>query len=89
MTVEVDRTRQLKAIACHRSQATDNPVLWRRLDLLGDRERLRYLRPRGEPLAQRLLLPASKDRSLCAQTREILQEVATLSDQVQLEVKAS
>jgi LmbE family N-acetylglucosaminyl deacetylase len=45
MTIEVDRTRQLEAIACHHSQAVDNPVLWRRLRLLGDREWLRYLRP--------------------------------------------
>src|ERR1700682_5930849 len=26
ITVEVDRTRQLEAIACHRSQSADNPV---------------------------------------------------------------
>jgi LmbE family N-acetylglucosaminyl deacetylase len=39
----VDRTRQLEAIHCHRSQSADNPVLWRRLELLGSREHLRYL----------------------------------------------
>lgn len=39
----VDRERQLRAIACHRSQSTDNPVLWRRLALMGDREYLRVL----------------------------------------------
>lgn len=39
----VDRARQLRAIACHRSQATDNPVLWRRLALTGDHEHLRVL----------------------------------------------
>ncbi|NKQ59353.1 PIG-L family deacetylase [Amycolatopsis sp. K13G38] len=38
----VSRSRQWKAIACHRSQSSDNPVLHRRLDLLGDRE---YVRP--------------------------------------------
>ena len=42
--VPIDRGRQLAAIAKHASQSTDNPVLWRRLDLLGDREWLRYLR---------------------------------------------
>ncbi len=39
----VDRTRQLDAIACHRSQSADNPVLRRRLELLGDVEYLRFL----------------------------------------------
>lgn len=43
-TVRVDRTRQWQAIAAHASQSTDNPVLRRRLELLGDREYLRVLR---------------------------------------------
>jgi N-acetylglucosamine malate deacetylase 2 len=43
----VDRGRQLRAIAEHRSQSAANPVLWRRLELLGDREWLRWLRPRA------------------------------------------
>jgi LmbE family N-acetylglucosaminyl deacetylase len=47
LTIAVVRKTQRKAIACHRSQATDNPVLWRRLELLGDSEHLRYLRRRG------------------------------------------
>jgi N-acetylglucosamine malate deacetylase 2 len=42
--VAVDRTRQLDAIRCHASQSADNPVLWRRLELLGDTEHLRVLR---------------------------------------------
>lgn len=41
--IPVDRARQGQAIACHRSQATQNPVLWRRLELLGPREWLRVL----------------------------------------------
>lgn len=41
----VDRARQRQAIACHVSQSRDNPVLWRRLQLLGDEEHLRWLRP--------------------------------------------
>lgn len=44
--VNVDRARQRLAIARHASQSADNPVLWRRLELLGDTEWLRYLRPR-------------------------------------------
>jgi LmbE family N-acetylglucosaminyl deacetylase len=40
--VEVDRHRQLAAIACHRSQATDNAVLARRLALQGQVERVRW-----------------------------------------------
>lgn len=40
----VDRGQQARAITCHKSQAIDNPVLWRRLALQGDRECLRWLR---------------------------------------------
>lgn len=43
----VDRATQRRAIACHVSQATDNPVLWRRLELLGDTEWLRILNRHG------------------------------------------
>jgi len=41
--VDVDRCRQLDAIACHAGQSMDNPVLWRRLQLLGDTEHLLLL----------------------------------------------
>lgn len=44
VVVNVDRSRQLRAISCHASQSHDNPVLRRRLELLGDREYLRQLR---------------------------------------------
>jgi LmbE family N-acetylglucosaminyl deacetylase len=44
VTITVDRTAQLEAIHCHRSQSTDNPVMWRRLELLGAAEHLRQLR---------------------------------------------
>jgi LmbE family N-acetylglucosaminyl deacetylase len=48
LTIPVDRERQQRAIACHRSQATDNPVLRRRLELTGPTEPLRWLRrPEG------------------------------------------
>jgi LmbE family N-acetylglucosaminyl deacetylase len=43
MAVPVDRQRQRCAIACHASQATDNPVLWRRLALSGSTDHLRSL----------------------------------------------
>ena len=43
IAVAVDRARQRAAIACHASQSGDNPVLWRRLELLGSREWLRWL----------------------------------------------
>ena len=39
----VDRTRQLAASAAHVSQAVPTSVLWRRLELLGDAEHLRWL----------------------------------------------
>jgi len=52
LSIEVDRTRQRQAIHCHTSQASENPVLWRRLELQGDREVLRWLDPaeRDRPL---------------------------------------
>jgi N-acetylglucosamine malate deacetylase 2 len=43
-TIAVDRDRQRRAMACHRSQSTDNPVLRRRLELTGPTEALRWLR---------------------------------------------
>lgn len=43
-TVPVSRRVQAMAIACHRSQAVDNPVLRLRLSLQGDTECLRRLR---------------------------------------------
>ena len=51
LDVEVDRAVQLAAIACHRSQAVDNPILARRLELQGSVERI-GLRPAGRDSAQ-------------------------------------
>jgi LmbE family N-acetylglucosaminyl deacetylase len=42
-SIEVDRQRQVSAITRHASQAHDNPVLWRRLELQGNREVFRWL----------------------------------------------
>jgi N-acetylglucosamine malate deacetylase 2 len=49
--LEVDRAAQWRAIACHRSQSHDNPVLQRRLQLQGshDRVRLRIAAERTGP----------------------------------------
>ncbi len=44
IVIRVDRSIQHRAIGLHASQATDNPVLWRRLELMGDTECLRWLR---------------------------------------------
>lgn len=44
LRVAVDRARQRRAIDCHRSQATDNPVMERRLSLQDGSEALRFLR---------------------------------------------
>ncbi len=44
LRLTVDRSVQRQAISCHASQATDNPVLARRLELQGDAESLRWLR---------------------------------------------
>ncbi len=44
LVVDVDRERQRIASLAHASQAVPTSVLWRRLELLGDREYLRWLR---------------------------------------------
>lgn len=52
LVVDVDRQAQRRAIACHASQAVPGSPLWRRLELLGDREHLRWLhRPASTPPA--------------------------------------
>ncbi len=43
--VEVDRDAQLDAVRAHVSQAVPGSILWRRLELLGARESLRWIRP--------------------------------------------
>ncbi len=43
VVLTVDRTRQRHAVACHATQALPGSVLWRRLELLGDHEYLRWL----------------------------------------------
>ncbi|WP_088315455.1 PIG-L deacetylase family protein [Kineosporia sp. R_H_3] len=43
LVVGVDRATQLEAVAAHPSQAVPGSVLWRRLDLLGPVEHLRWL----------------------------------------------
>jgi LmbE family N-acetylglucosaminyl deacetylase len=45
LVISVDRTTQARAVACHPSQAVPGSVLWRRLELLADREHLRLLAP--------------------------------------------
>ncbi|TFC44393.1 PIG-L family deacetylase [Cryobacterium sp. TMT1-21] len=45
LRISVDRERQHAAIQAHASQAVPGSVLWRRLELLGDAENLRWLRP--------------------------------------------
>jgi LmbE family N-acetylglucosaminyl deacetylase len=45
IVVGVERERQLAAVRAHPSQAVPGSILWRRLDLLGDREHLRWLLP--------------------------------------------
>jgi LmbE family N-acetylglucosaminyl deacetylase/uncharacterized OsmC-like protein len=47
LRVTVDRSRQRVACQAHESQALPTSVLWRRLELLGDAESLRWLRPAG------------------------------------------
>jgi LmbE family N-acetylglucosaminyl deacetylase len=51
LRVNVDRTRQRLASRAHVSQALPSSVLWRRLELLGDTESLRWLRKPSGPAA--------------------------------------
>lgn len=43
LVIDVDRATQERAVACHPSQAVPGSVLWRRLELLGPHEHLRWL----------------------------------------------
>ena len=43
LELTVDRTAQRAAVECHPSQAVPGSVLWRRLELQGDTEHLRWL----------------------------------------------
>ncbi|WP_160148774.1 aminotransferase class V-fold PLP-dependent enzyme [Amycolatopsis alkalitolerans] len=52
--LKVDRALQWQAIACHHSQSSDNPVLRRRLELLGDREYVHLLTEDATPLLERI-----------------------------------
>ncbi|WP_407343316.1 PIG-L deacetylase family protein [Pengzhenrongella phosphoraccumulans] len=45
VVLPVDRSRQMTAIAAHASQAVPSSVLWRRLELLGGVEHLRWALP--------------------------------------------
>src|SRR6266487_3011076 len=49
LTVGVDRARQRQAAHAHPSQALPTSALWRRLELLGNAERLRWLRVPAPP----------------------------------------
>jgi LmbE family N-acetylglucosaminyl deacetylase/organic hydroperoxide reductase OsmC/OhrA len=49
LVLRVDRQHQRIASLAHASQAVPTSVLWRRLDLLGDEEYLRWLRRRSAP----------------------------------------
>ncbi|MGE5719453.1 MAG: hypothetical protein ACM3XQ_06230, partial [Nocardioidaceae bacterium] len=44
LQITVDRTRQIAASRAHHTQAVPSSPLWRRLELLGDSEYLRWLR---------------------------------------------
>jgi len=49
MSIVVDRAAQRRAALAHASQVPPGAAVWRRLELLGDREHLRWLRPQTAP----------------------------------------
>lgn len=85
LTITVDRDAQHAAIACHATQSTDNPVLRRRLELLGDTEHLRHLRPKGwraspDTQSDRAATSAAPDTKLPGQRRPTRMDFAAQSD---------
>jgi LmbE family N-acetylglucosaminyl deacetylase len=71
LTWVVSRRRQRRAIDCHHSQSTDNPVLRRRLQLLGDIEYLRLLYPPHRPERP---VPAPATHATAGQSRSRLEQ---------------
>lgn len=72
LRMRVDRDRQHVAIRAHASQAVPGSVLWRRLELLGDTECLRWLRraSEGAPApATPTVTPAATARTLRVEHR--------------------
>lgn len=63
LVLRVDRERQRMASLAHASQAAPTSVLWRRLELLGDLEYLRWLRRAKSPAAIPAALPATVAQS--------------------------
>jgi LmbE family N-acetylglucosaminyl deacetylase len=64
IAIDVDRTTQERAVACHPSQAVPGSVLWRRLELLGPREHLRWLHhahPSNDPVTTTALDTEKKE----------------------------
>lgn len=59
LCVRVDRTRQRRAAWLHASQVSPGAVLWRRLQLQGDCEHLRWIQPGGGAGARAMAPPSS------------------------------
>jgi LmbE family N-acetylglucosaminyl deacetylase/uncharacterized OsmC-like protein len=70
LTVPVERNKQRTASLAHASQAVPTSVLWRRLELLGDVEHLRWLKP---PVESSHAVPAAATKVPAATT-----DVATM-----------
>ena len=68
--VRVDRSVQRRAIHCHASQCGTESVVWRRLELLGEMESLRWLRPPNAPASAEPCLGASSFAALSDQWDE-------------------
>lgn len=60
IALTVDRTRQREAIAAHVSQAVPGSILWRRLELLGDREHLRLTPAQAPARAPDYVTPSAR-----------------------------
>ena len=88
LVVRVERERQRMASLAHASQAAPTSVLWRRLDLLGDVECLRWLRREGSiaaiPAAGSATVPTA---SLVATEAEMMQVRWRSEDRFDIEVR--
>ncbi|HLN75657.1 MAG TPA: hypothetical protein VK204_01355 [Nocardioidaceae bacterium] len=69
LVLTVARDRQRIASLAHASQAVPTSVLWRRLELLGDTEHLRWLRRPVTPAPASTTSPADARRAPAAWTR--------------------
>jgi len=88
LVVRVDREQQRMASLAHASQAAPTSVLWRRLELLGDLEYLRWLRRKGALAAVPAAVSATVPRNpLTAPDAQMMRVRWRADDRFDIEVR--